>query len=307
MSEILFEKIQLFTLHSVAIFLEATPFLLLGALLSALFEVFAPDRFVSKLIPKHKHRAILTGAFMGFLIPTCECGVVPIARKFIQKGFPGYMVISYMISAPVVNPIVLISTYIAFRYNIWMVAGRAGIVLLIAICVGWMLSREKEDFLINNKEDNHSCSGEGCSCSHNHEPSKGENKLLIILRHISNDFMDMGAYLIIGCFAASGIKTFLPGDVLSIFEGSLILSIIAMMFLAVALSVCSEADAFVAASFTGFPLISQLSFVTIGPIVDLKLIAMYVITFKKKIIRTVIIAPTIMVFVFCYLLGKLIG
>jgi len=115
----------------------------------------------------------------------------------------------------------------------------------------------------------------------------------------------MGKFLILGAIAAASFKTLLPLDTMSFFSTNLLLSIGGMMLLAILLSVCSEADAFVAASFLTFPAGAQLAFVSIGPMVDLKLIGMYAATFRRKIVLALIIGPTVLIFILSWLFGHL--
>jgi uncharacterized membrane protein YraQ (UPF0718 family) len=62
-----------------------------------------------------------------------------------------------------------------------------------------------------------------------------------------------------------------------------------MMALAFLLSLCSESDAFVAASFVQFGVGAQLAFLVFGPMVDTKLGFLYSATFTKGFFRTVIV------------------
>jgi hypothetical protein len=123
--------------------------------------------------------------------------------------------------------------------------------------------------------------------------------------HAAQEFMDMGKYLIIGALAAASFKTLLPQDIMSLFSGNLLMSIVGMMILAILLSICSEADAFVAASFLTFPAGAQLAFVTIGPMVDLKLIGMYAATFQRKFVFALVLGPTVLILTLSWLFEQL--
>ena len=116
--------------------------------------------------------------------------------------------------------------------------------------------------------------------------------------------MDMAKFLILGALIAAAFKTFLPANIMAVFSGSLPLAIIGMMILAVLLSICSEADAFVAASFLGFPAAAQLAFTGIGPMLDLKLIGMYGITFQRKMVLVLLLVPFALIFIATWLLGN---
>jgi uncharacterized membrane protein YraQ (UPF0718 family) len=303
------QELYIFATVVTAIFLEAAPFLLLGSLVSSLIEVyFSPDR-ISNFVPKGRFTGLFCALCAGMVLPTCECGVVPIVRRLLLKGVPSHVAITYMLAAPVINPIVLVSTYVAFRGNIWMVIARAGLVALAAFCMGLWLGRMDPLLALRQEATVHDLPAHengDCDCELNHQ-SNGRSKLTGALLHAAWEFLDMGKYLILGCFFAGLMKTFLSDGTLSLFENNVFLAVAAMMFLAVMLSVCSEADAFVAASLWSFPKVAQLSFITIGPMVDLKLLFMYSAVFKKHVVLALIVIPTVIIYVASTTLGMIIG
>ena len=306
MLTLLWPKFQLFSLFSVSVFLEAAPFLLLGSLLSSLFEVFVSEEKVHSLIPKKRRFGLLLGLTMGMIFPTCECGIIPIIKRMLRKKVPNYIAITYLLAAPVINPVVLFSTYVAFRGNWQMVLARVLIVSLVALIVGgyFALTGERQLLKINQNDD--------CGCGHDHEGEhnprheKGNKlggKIGAVLAHAANDFLEMGKYLIIGCFAASFFTTFFPRGIIPLFETNLVIAIVFMMGLAVLLSICAAADSFIAASFNGMPIAAQMAFVTLGPMFDLKLLAMYLGTFKKRYVGGIILVIVGLNFGLNYLLG----
>jgi len=131
---------EIFSSTFIAVFLEASPFLVLGALLSTLVEIYLPDDFIGKYLPRGRLLGLLVGLSAGLLVPTCECGVLSVVRRLLKKGASPLMAITYMLSSPVINPLGLASTYIAFQGNIWMVLGRVSIVVVCAGCVGLIIS-----------------------------------------------------------------------------------------------------------------------------------------------------------------------
>jgi uncharacterized membrane protein YraQ (UPF0718 family) len=309
------ESVTTFSAIALAIFVEAMPFLAVGALLSAAIEVFVPPERLAGCLPKGTVAGIALGATAGMLLPTCECGVVPVARRLMDKGVPPHVAVAYMLAAPVVNPVVLVSTWVAFQGKPSMVAGRmlmaAGIAMLMALMARRMGSILKASYHAANHSD-------GCS-HHVHDALSGAGachasaskislaaKFWSVLRHGGHEFMDMGKFLIVGAVAAALFKTFLPQEVFLAVAGSPVLQIAGMMVLAVLLSVCSEADAFVAASFQPFSNASQLAFVTIGPMVDLKLIGMYAVTFKRTFFWTLMLGPALLVFVLSITFGMIL-
>jgi len=309
MNTALNQDFYIFVTVATAIFLEAAPFLLLGALVSSLLEVYCPPDRISKFIPKGRITGVLFGLGGGMLLPTCECGVVPIVRRLLLKKVPSHVAIPYMLAAPVINPIVMVSTYVAFRGDIWMVLGRVGLVALTAVTAGLWVGKIDPLLLLPQGEAgnmNHQHANARCDCGIDHEGSS-HPRFTGALAHAAWEFLDMGKYLILGCFAAGLIKTFLPDTMLAVFEGNLFLAVGGMMLLAVITSVCSEADSFVAASFWSFPKAARLSFITIGPMVDLKLVMMYAGVFHGRAVRILVIVPTLMVYLASILLGAITG
>jgi uncharacterized membrane protein YraQ (UPF0718 family) len=299
------ESLSVFSAIVAAIFLEAMPFLAIGALLSAVIEVFVPAERLIGCLPKGRGAGIALGVTAGMVLPTCECGVVPVVRRLIRKGVPPHVAVAYMLSAPIINPVVLASTWFAFRGSPKMLVGRVlvagGIAAVMALIAGRM-----GDILLPSPGDNEEdrvdqnpghAHAPAAGCCHSEAGPMGiGGKLLEVLRHGAHEFIDMGRFLILGAVAAGLFKTFLPQAVLSAFTSSPMVQIVGMMILAVLLSVCSEADAFVAASFPSFSAASQLAFVTIGPMIDLKLIGMYAATFQRRFFVVLMVGPTLLVF-----------
>lgn len=291
------ELFPVFAAIATAITVEAMPFLALGALLSAVIEVFVSPARLARSVPAHLPGQIAAGVLGGVIFPTCECGVVPVARRLLKKGAPAPAVVAYLLSAPIMNPIVLVSTFVAFRGSVKMVIARAAVAAVVATSVALLVRGATSTELVR----------EGVLPSHGHDHSHESlpSKLGAVWRHAAGDFLDMGKYLVLGAFAAAAFKTFVSPTALTSIDGNLALSIAGMMFLAVVLSVCSEADAFVAVSFVTFPAAAHLAFVTLGPMVDIKLVGLYAVTFRPRLFAILVLVPTALVFALCFMFGVL--
>ena len=237
------------------------------------------------------------GIGAGFVLPTCECGVVPIVRRLMHKGVPPFIAIAYMLAAPIVNPVVLASTYLAFRGSLTMVLARVALAVIVATVLG-LYARSLPKVLMHpqRQQDEH---------EHDHSRQSFIKKIRSVMIHAAQEFMDMGKFLIIGAVAAASFKTLLPENIMSFFSGNVLMSILGMMILAILLSICSEADAFVAASFQSFPAGAHLAFVAIGPMVDLKLIGMYAVTFHRKMVLALVVGPSLLIFVLSWLFEQI--
>ncbi len=293
------DSLYMFSSVATAIVLESVPFLALGALVSAIIEVYVPPDRLTHFIPRSRAGGIGLGVVAGFVIPTCECGVVPVVRRLMRKGVPAHVAIAYMLAAPVLNPVVLASTAIAFRGDLSMLLGRVGVVALVAAAMGFFVSRLRGPVI----RDEPSAAAEH---EHGHDQAAQAGKPVQVIAHAAHDFLDRGKFLILGALAAAAFKTFLPQSVFEFFSSNLPISIGGSMLLAVVLSVCSEADAFVAASFVGFPRAAQLSFMTIGPMLDLKLIGMYGGTFRRPLLLALLVVPAVLVFLLCLAFAALV-
>ncbi|MCM0754803.1 permease [Desulfovibrio aminophilus] len=299
-----FSGMQAFAAVVTAIVLEAAPFLLLGSLAAGAVEAWMPEGALERLLPKSRPGRVLVGLLAGFLLPSCECGIVPLARRLLRKGVPVAAALPYMLAAPVVNPISMLATWVAFRGDWGMVLGRVALVAVPAAALGLALGdRKARDVLAPGLDMAHDAGCPCCSLGGAH----GGSKILSALRHAAEEFLDMSRFLVLGAVASAIFKVFLPQGVLEAVAGNPLGAVAALMLLAVLLSICSQADAFVAASLTMFPRGAQLAFLALGPVLDLKLIPAYLAVFRRPVVRALAIMPTVIIFVLCALIAALWG
>ncbi|MCG8684171.1 MAG: permease [Desulfobacterales bacterium] len=288
-----------------SIVLEALPFMLMGTLLGGCVEIFLSREQLIRILPKSPKRAIILAAFMGILFPVCECAIVPVVRKFIQKGMPLGAAVAFMLGGPIVNPLVFSSTLVAYSFA-WDVAilrtfTGAGIAMAIGLLIHSTFSKNQGLLQVdNNLQDqcNH-CGTAGCG--HDHQDLTGQpflKKLMAAISHGAMDFYDIGRFLIIGAFIAAALQTIVPRQAFFSVATGAFTAIGVMMVLAIVLNLCSEADAFIAASLApiGIPFTAQMAFMVLGPMLDIKLILMYMSVFSRKMI--IILSTTIFIFVF---------
>jgi uncharacterized membrane protein YraQ (UPF0718 family) len=282
------DRLNSFSTVFLGIFIEAVPYLLLGTLASGLVEVFIDRDQISKWISKRPVGAAIGGAFIGMAFPVCECGVVPLTRRLFHKGLPLPAGISFLLAAPVLNPIVILSTAAAFGWK-EMLFWRLLLSLVIAVVVGLVFSVEKqpENVLraVITPMHEHQHSG----------PETTSEKFRAALVIAADEFFEMGRYLIIGAALAAGMQTFIPQSALLTVGSGPFLSVLVMLGLAVLLSICSTVDAFVALGFIGtFSFGSVLSFLVFGPMVDVKSIIMYSQVFKRRAVAYLVMIPFLM-------------
>jgi uncharacterized membrane protein YraQ (UPF0718 family) len=270
---------------------EALPFLALGALLSGIVERCVSRETVARFFPRNRWLGIGASALLGLVFPMCECGVVPVVRRLLLKGVPVSCGIAYLLASPIINPLVIASTVLAFRNTGgWAVAGlrvAGGFVIAVFVAVAvWKLLGEKN--VLRNGDNN--------QAEHNHNHRR--SVLRDILSIAAGDFMLIGATLVVGGAIAALINSGFSRAAMEPFANNPLTAVSGMMGLAVALNLCSEADAFVAASFYAFPLAAKLAFLVLGPMLDVKLMLMHSTVFKPRAIVAISGTVALLVFVF---------
>ncbi|MEV0898454.1 permease [Actinoplanes sp. NPDC049802] len=253
------ERLQTWTTVFVSVLVQAVPFLVFGVLLSAVIAVFVPRSFWAKALPRHPALAVPAASMAGVVLPGCECGAVPIAGSLIRRGVTPAAALAFLLAAPAINPIVLTATAVAFPGNPEMVVARGLASLVVAVVMGWLWLRLGRTDWIRLP----------------HRPDlDGASKGRAFWAACRHDVTHAGGFLVLGAAAAATINVIVPEAWLQTLASHPVLSVLALAVLAVLLSICSEADAFVAASLSQFSLTSRLVFLVVGPMVDLKLISM---------------------------------
>ncbi|MGO4107701.1 permease [Paenibacillus sp. YAF4_2] len=281
---------QEFKIVFLSIILEAFPFILLGVIFSALLQVFVTDEMIQKMTPKHHIVGILFGALLGLIFPLCECGMIPVVRRLIRKGMPAYIGIVYLLAGPIINPIVFTSTYAAFRAEPQMAYDRIIIAFIVAIVIGLLLHRFMKGNPLKEAAVKHEHNHHHHDHPERHEPVKPSwgSRLSETLGHASDEFFDMGKYLIFGALLTAVIQSFIDRQAFESVANQPVLSYFFMMGLAFLLSICSTSDAFIAASFDGMfnhgPL---LAFLVFGPMIDLKNLLMMLSAFRTRVVLSI--------------------
>jgi uncharacterized membrane protein YraQ (UPF0718 family) len=291
-------RLETFGLIFASITIEALPFILVGALVSAAFAVFVSGDVFNRIGRLPLHLQIPGVTLAGFAFPVCECGSVPVARRLMLRGVHPAAGLSFMLAAPIVNPIVLSSTWVAYgsgTRGLEMTAARAGLGLAVAALAGWVIGRHVGDGLLRAGTEEADSSHQ-----HDHDGSWSE-RLPAFFDHAASDFLFMGKFLVLGAALAAFMQTTVPQSWISPIADAPILSTLILMALAFVLSLCSEADAFVAASFTDFSLGSQLGFLVFGPMVDTKLAVLYGATFRRWFVIRLVLVTVPLILVGCLL------
>jgi uncharacterized protein len=251
----------------VSITLAAMPFLALGVTISAAIAAFVPAGFLPRVLPDRPALAVPAAAVAGAALPGCECGSVPIARRLVARGAPAAAALTFLLSAPAINPVVMVSTAVAFPGQPEVVAARFLASLIAATAVGLVWARFGREELTSRARRGHSHDGP---------------RLAVLASTAQHDLLHAGGFLIVGAATAATLQTAVPRSVVDSVSEHGLVSVLALAGLAVLMAICSEADAFVAASLTQFSLTSRLAFMVVGPMVDVKLIALQAGTFGSR-------------------------
>ncbi|MFC9896200.1 permease [Nocardia sp. NPDC127579] len=250
------------------VFVQAVPFLVLGVLVSGAIAAFVSPALLRKVLPRNEPAAIGVAGLAGMALPGCECGAVPVARRLMDQGAPSSVALAFLLSAPAINPVVLVSTAVAFPGEPAMVGARLVGSLATAVIMGLLWSRiGRPGWMLPSDGPEH------CVI--------GRTRWEIFTEAARHDFLQAAAFLVLGAVAAAALHVLVPPAWYEQLAGRMLLAILVLAVLAVLLALCSEADAFVAASMSSLPLLPRLVFLVVGPAVDVKLFAMQAGSFGR--------------------------
>jgi len=292
-----------FSYAFLSVLLEGVPFILLGTLMAGLIDQFLPSRLMVRYLPRNPFLGVCLSGAMGMVFPMCECGVVPVIRRLMAKGLPLSNAIAYMLAAPIVNPIVALSTYAAFRGQnaAEFTCLRLGVGYLVAVLAAMAVHHLPIASVMKK----------GILGLTNSEPTGGGTgapllrRLAAALRVAVADFLDVMIYFILGAAIASVFSTAINQEVILPLALNTWLATISLMGFAGILSLCSTSDAFIAATFIAFPGVAKLAFMVFGPMMDLKLLFIYSSVFKKRFVAGLALGLFVLIALICVRLSVL--
>jgi uncharacterized membrane protein YraQ (UPF0718 family) len=292
--------------------IQTFPFLLTGSLLSAVIGEFVPERTMSRFLGSGGIRSYVSSLAAAFMFPVCDCASVPVAARMCGKGAPVSSAIVFMLASPIVNPVVIASTWAAFS-DVRTVLLR----ILIGIAVSVMIGAAAQRLFRNsgvlspvteiNHDDgeNHECASSCCAHDHDHETVRRESfiaRIVNVLSHTGSEFVSVFPFVAFGAMISSAIQAYVPRSAVSGSGESIALQTIVMIAAAFLLSICSTSDAFFARSFLSHVSYGPaLGFMTAGPMMDLKNVLMMSRYFRKRFILFIAAAVVIAVFIPCLL------
>ena len=284
---------QNFWFSFLALIFEGVPFILLGSLISGVIGSFVPARTITSLLPRRRFPAILVSGLLGVIFPVCDCGIVPIVRRLLKKGVPLSCAITYMLASPIVNPLVIFSTVVAFQGQVPLLnAGlRIGFGYFIAMTIGLIVSSLRAESILRKELVTTAKPSRAVVRIAPLHDSDSETMEVGFVRKVSaaigmatDDFLTTCLYFMVGAAIAATFNTAVNQRVILPLASDSLLSIVSMMTLSGILTLCSTSDAFIAATFVTFPSAARMAFLIFGPMFDLKLIFLYSTLFKKRFV-----------------------
>lgn len=245
----------------VAMVLQALPFLVGGVVLAGAISVLMSEERLRRLAPRNPWIGVPAAGAAGIALPGCECASVPVAASLVRRGVAPAIAFTFMLAAPAVNPVVLVSTAVAFSGRTDMVLARFGASMITAVLVGWWWLWRGQEVRVRALA---------------HHDGGTWSALAAAVRH---DFLHAGGFLVLGAAVAAAVAALVPRRLLDTVAGNPLLAVLAMSAFAFMVAMCSEADAFVAASLTMFSDTAKLVFMVVGPAMDVKLASMGAGTF----------------------------
>ncbi|MNN17435.1 putative permease [compost metagenome] len=264
----------------------------MGVFFSALLQMFVSEQLIASMIPKNPLLGMLCAGLLGCIFPICECGMIPVIRRLISKGMPLYIAVVFILSGPILNPIVFFATYTAFRSRPEILYSRMGLALLASLIIGLLIYR----FIRYNPLR---INAETMYGEPNNEPGHQSlgDKFTSFFMHLTNEFFEMTKYLIFGAIVTALIHTYVNTYQLLDYGQGPLNSHLFMAGFAYVLSICSTSDAFVASSFVNtFSAGSLITFLVLGPMLDFKSTLMLLSVFKTRFVITLsaIIVTTVL-------------
>ncbi len=280
-----------------SIVFEGAPYILVGTIISGLIDAFLPAKLLDRVLPKNRILATIMAGFLGLIFPVCECAIVPVIRRLVQKGLPLGCAIAYMLAAPIMNPVVAISTMTAFKeyggfkeqgllgfLHAPMMLSRLSLGWFIAVMAGLIVIRFRPDQILKQKIIDGITTVTADSAGAEVKVASFDSRLVKAMRTAMRDFLDTGMYFAIGVVITSVFNTQVNQAILDSVAGNSLLAAPALMVLAIVLSLCSTSDAFIAAPMAAFSFSAKLAFLVFGPMMDIKLLFMYSAVFKRRVV-----------------------
>jgi uncharacterized membrane protein YraQ (UPF0718 family) len=282
------DRVRDFVTLATSVVIESLPFVFLGIFNSILVRFWVTDRWLQRIMPRTPWLRRVTISLVGVLLPVCECGNVPLARGFMMKGFSVPEAMTFLLAAPILNPVTIVTTYQAFGWDDGILAGRIVGGFVIANLVGWVFSRHPLPEALLTPRFEEACRIEA---SDGHASTSNATKVRSGLVAFAEETSTMLPALIVGSAIAGAIQVGLSRDLLAALGSNPIWSVLALMILAFVIAICSNVDAFFILAFGSTFLPGGIvAFLVFGAMVDVKMLTLMRTTFTTgTLVRLVLI------------------
>lgn len=272
---------------SVSVLIESLPFIFLGVLLSIVVQLWVPPGVFERLLPVRPvlRRAVMS--LLGVFLPVCECGNVPLARGLMLRGLTPAESITFLLAAPILNPVTIVTTYQAFGWDHGILAGRIIGGFVIANLLGWLFSHHPRPHEVLTPRF-----AASCRAPHAHDARTAGGRTRRSAIAFAEETSAMLPALVAGCFLAGAIQVGVPREVLVALGANPVWSVLALMALAFVIAICSNVDAFFVLSFgSTFMPGAVVAFLVFGAMVDVKMLALLRTTFTTgTLVRITVVA-----------------
>jgi len=287
------KQVQDFITLSLGVIIEALPFVMLGVFFSIAVRLWLPHDWLIKYLPKQPFLRRTLISLLGVFMPVCECGNVPLARGLLAKGLTPAESLTFLLAAPILNPVTIITTQQAFSEDNTVLIARILGGFLIANLIGWIYSSTRQDTMLRPEFI--------AICK---EKKDNSNSLVEALNFFKHETRSMMPALVIGAMVAGLIQVVVPRETILLLGNSPAWSVLVMAVLAFVVSICSSVDAFFALAFRGsFTSGSLVSFLTFGPMIDVKMLSLMRTTYRRNILLQV----SVLVFLMSMLIGMVVN
>ena len=294
----------------IGIILQAIPFLLIGVLLSSFIQVYISKERMEQIFQRNIGAGMLLSIIMGFFLPVCDCTSIPVFKSIVKKGVPLSMAVTFMTVSPVINPVVLLSTYYAFQGDMDIVFTRALLGIVCAIIIGLSFTIFTPNKILKEEGAMEYCN---CGCEDfGGAMSLNKTKFYLFIRHAQVEFFLVARYLMYGSLISIVLQMFDTDGLLGAGASSTLLQLLCMMGLSFLFSLCSSSDAIIAKSYASRVCASSMmGFLVFGPMMDLKNIFMLSSSFRhpfvlRLLITTVVVCFTVIAIAYSLGIGGLV-
>ena len=210
---------------------EMSPYILLGFLIAGVMHAFVSQQTFARHLSGTGFKAVFKSALIGVPLPLCSCGVLPTAIGMRRSGASRAASTSFLIATPQTGVDSIAATWSLLGPAFAVIRPVAALVTAIfgGLAVGMA---EKGDTPSAQQADGASCRVEA--------PKGFVRKCLDALRYGYIDLVgSIGGWLVAGLIIAALITVYVPADFFSVLGSRPLLSMLAVLVIAIPMYVCA--------------------------------------------------------------------